>query len=102
ASILKRSVREDGVTARYGGEEFALILPETDDKGGKIVAERLRQAVEKSSFPGQEKQFGGRITVSIGGAMFPGDGLVSSVLFNKADQALYKAKNSGRNLVRWA
>ncbi|OGR88750.1 MAG: hypothetical protein A3A86_07650 [Elusimicrobia bacterium RIFCSPLOWO2_01_FULL_60_11] len=102
ADLVRKSAREDEIAARYGGEEFVLILPEADITQGKIVAERIRSAVEQSVFPGMEKQPGGKVTLSAGGAAFPQDGGVSSELFKKADQALYKAKNAGRNQVQWA
>ncbi len=102
ANIIKSSVRGDGICARYGGEEFAMILPETDAEGGKAVAERIRSNVEKTIFPGQDNQPQKNLTVSVGGATFPQNGSVASELFERADQALYKAKNSGRNRVVWA
>ena len=102
AGIIRKSVRSEGVTARYGGEEFALILPETGTDGGKVVAERIRKAIETADFPGQDTQPRGRLTVSVGGAAFPQGGSTAVSLFEKADQALYKAKNTGRNRVHWA
>jgi diguanylate cyclase (GGDEF)-like protein len=84
---------------RYGGEELAVILPETDAGGAGIVAERIRASVAESlttTPEGDEIQ----VTVSIGFATFPRDGDTGPGLVKAADEALYAAKQEGRNLVR--
>ncbi len=98
AKLLKDQLRTVDVAARYGGEEFAVILPETDSEGVKTVAERLCNAVHDHAF---ETHHGGeiRITVSIGIATFPDDTNDQSTLIDCADQALYFAKESGRDSV---
>lgn len=99
AEILLDRLRDVDTAARYGGEEFALMLPETDREKGRIVAEDIRNCVENNPFKGRESQPLGKVTVSLGVAEFPGDGADSKSLIKKADEALYRAKNAGRNLV---
>ena len=96
AQILKTSARESDVCARYGGEEFALILHETNEPGAMVVAERIRQAVEATTFPG-----GLKLTVSIG-ISATDDPALFTQLMDRADQALYGAKQAGRNRVKSA
>ncbi|MFO7726737.1 MAG: sensor domain-containing diguanylate cyclase [Desulfonatronovibrio sp.] len=97
-SILEETVRETDFPARYGGEEFVVILPETNEQQAWLFAERLRKKISNSVFSYNENKF--NVTASIGvaslkpGPLSPGDALVSH-----ADQALYMAKNSGRNIV---
>jgi two-component system cell cycle response regulator len=96
ASILTSGARESDVCARYGGEEFALILHETTDAGAKILAERIRAKVAAHTFPG-----GLKMTISIGVAATTEAAQFTS-LIERADQALYAAKQGGRNQVRVA
>ncbi len=91
--------RLSDIAARYGGEEFVIILPEADKAGTAVRAERVRKQVEEYPFPGREQQPGGRLTVSIGVASFPGDALTKRELIEAADNALLKAKRAGRNRV---
>ncbi len=93
AKILLASKRESDVAARYGGEEFALILHETDAEGAMILAERIRSSVEQATFPGDLK-----LTISIGVAATE-DEAQFTTLMEKADEALYEAKEGGRNRV---
>lgn len=97
AEILRRSAREMDVVTRYGGEEFCLILPGTGKKESIFVGERIRRAIEAESFPGESHLPLGRLTISIGVATFPADGVTSNELIHAADLALYSAKQSGRN-----
>jgi len=87
AKVFKNSVRPSDVICRYGGEEFIIILPQTDKMAAKIVAERLRVQFELY-LPA---------TVSIGIASIPEDAQGISALIEKADNALYQAKKSGKN-----
>jgi len=96
AQILKGSARESDVCARYGGEEFALILHETTESGARILAERIRSKVAAATFPG-----GLRLTISVGVAATD-DATLFTQLMDRADQALYMAKQGGRNQVRVA
>ncbi len=91
--------RASDIAARYGGEEFVLILPETDRQGSLVRAERLRASVESHLFPGREAQPGGRVTVSIGVASYPEDCSARQELIMVADQALLRAKRTGKNRV---
>lgn len=96
ASILSNGLRESDVCARYGGEEFALILPETTESGARVLAERIRAKVASATFPG-----GLKLTISIGAAATDEPSLFTQ-LIDRADQALYVAKQGGRNQVRVA
>jgi len=96
ASILSTSARESDVCARYGGEEFALILHETTEAGARTLAERIRAKVAAATFPG-----GLKLTISVGVAATDEAALFTN-LIERADQALYAAKQGGRNQVRVA
>jgi diguanylate cyclase (GGDEF)-like protein len=90
--------RVTDVAARIGGEEFALLLPETDQTGAVRTAQRLRQAVAGIRHPsGDEQRI--RVTVSIGVATVGQRTTDLENVLNHADDALYKAKHSGRNAV---
>lgn len=86
--------------ARYGGEEFAVLLPNTPAAGARLVAERLRAAIAELQLV-HEGSPGGRLTVSLGVAeLLPGDNITTAeTLIQCADQALYAAKESGRDRV---
>jgi two-component system, cell cycle response regulator len=99
-ALVEASVRTVDIAARYGGEEFVLILPETSQDGGIIFAERLRESIERYPFDtsGEEPL---HLTASFGVATFPSTRVESTEdLFARADEALYRAKSSGRNQVR--
>jgi len=99
ASTMTKAVKGDDIPARYGGEEFAVILPATDLDGAMHVAEHIRERISTKKLVNRAtNQNLGRITVSIGAAVFEfGESL--SDLIKRADQALYKAKGKGRNQV---
>ncbi len=93
ASMIQESSRMTDFSARLGGEEFVVLLPSTDDDA-VVLAEKLRAAVEQRAIPPI-----GRVTVSIGVAVaHPGDPDEESVL-HTADEAMYRAKSTGRNRV---
>lgn len=98
ADVIERSIRESDLAARYGGEEFALIMYHTDQVAAMEVAERLRKMVES-----HEVQDNGNllhVTISVGVATFPHEKIHDAKeLIEYADQALYKAKENGRNRV---
>jgi len=95
---LLKDLRNFDSLARYGGEEFAVIMPETAAAGARAVAERLREAV---AFQPVTTSRGSvlPITISIGMAVFPEDARSEDDLIAAADQALYAAKEQGRNRV---
>jgi diguanylate cyclase (GGDEF)-like protein len=95
--IMKGKFRATDLLAKYGGDEFVVILPQTDKVGAYLAAERLREGIEKRAFPGAETQPLGRITISIGLASYPEHGRSDDEILNRADKALYFAKESGRN-----
>ena len=99
AKLITKESRRSTVVARYGGEEFVLLVPETDRQGVLQYAEKIRSLVEAYPFPGRESHPNGRITMSFGVATFPDDGSDANTLLKYADDALYRAKNSGRNAV---
>ena len=95
ARILKEHARDTDIVARYGGEEFAILLPETDAKGAKVIAERIREAIKAEVF--QTEMGPLKITLSLGIATAPDHGTDKLVLVEQADQCLYYAKRHGRN-----
>ncbi len=99
--LLQEMSRGEDIACRYGGEEFTLIMPETDAETAMRRAEAIRAAVESL----RVKHLGAelpQVTASIGVAVFPGDGAASEELLRAADEALYRAKRSGRNRVERA
>ncbi len=97
AGLVRPRIREHDLFGRVGGEEFALLLPEVDIHGARVVAEKIRQAIESARFIIKEESFSA--TVSLGCATLPETGGVGDKLYEKADQALYAAKQGGRNRV---
>lgn len=94
ANIILEVIRSTDLLVRFGGEEFIIVFPKTDIVNAKVVLEKIRFAIEKSHHPITGKQ-----TVSLGGAQW-----IKSEAFvdwyKRADEALYNAKNSGRNCVK--
>ncbi|MEJ2197602.1 MAG: sensor domain-containing diguanylate cyclase, partial [Desulfuromonadales bacterium] len=97
ASLLRRTARDMDVVSRYGGEEFCIILPGTGKKESVFVGERMRRVIEVESFPGESHLPLGRLTISLGIASFPADGVTANELIHASDLALYQAKAMGRN-----
>ena len=97
--LLRENTREDDVIARYGGEEFIVVFTNTPKDGAFKAAEKIRQAIENFPYPNGKTQPLGRVSVSGGVSTFPTDGRTSTELISAADQALYQAKNAGRNRV---
>lgn len=96
ARVVHRVFREVDIPCRYGGEEFAIILPNTDAEGAKIVAERFRETVEKFTFSGPSGEL--HMTISIGLTTYS-IGKVKDELIHESDAALYYSKRRGRNRV---
>jgi len=95
ARALSKEARGTDLVARYGGEEFAVVMPETDAPGGRIIAERIREKVAALVFATELGQL--RVTVSLGVATFPDDGRRKAELVELCDACLYHAKRGGRN-----
>ncbi|WP_165873516.1 GGDEF domain-containing protein [Parasulfuritortus cantonensis] len=94
ANLLRRAVRDSDLIFRYGGEEFVALLQEAPNDAIEEILERVRQTVEEHAFP-----VVGRVTVSIGFARMD-DRTSPLEALEQADQALYYAKDNGRNQVR--
>lgn len=92
AEAMQEMTREQDHCCRLGGEEFVILLPKADEKTALQVAERLRKKLESTMSPCNEI-----ITVSLGIAMFPDNGLHPKAVLESADQCLYEAKRTGRN-----
>ncbi len=97
ARVLREAVRKIDVPARYGGEEFVVLLEATDLDGARKLAERIRCDVAALMLDSEQGPF--QVTMSLGVAVFPDDGKDKAVLIERADSALYHAKESGRNRV---
>lgn len=96
AKGLKESLRKQDIIARWGGEEFLILLPETDLRGGITLAEKFRSRVEKELFRHKEHDI--RMTMSFGLSAYEETGDIDTCI-KRADECLYKAKNTGRNKV---
>lgn len=98
--IRKRVRRPSDLIARYGGEEFAIVAPETDIKGALHIAEMIRHELLQIGIPHNHSSVAPCITMSCGvAAMFPSNSTKPQTLIQRADQALYRAKQKGRNCV---
>jgi diguanylate cyclase (GGDEF)-like protein len=93
ATVLRESLRDVDSVARYGGEEFFVLLPETTADEAADLAKRMRSALAKQPPPA------GAVTLSFGVASYPAHGLNGEALIGAADEALYEAKNGGRDRV---
>lgn len=98
SEIIKRCIRDVDVFCRYGGEEFVIILPQTPQVEATQIAERIRGQIEKAKIDaGKAGQL--KVTVSVGVTSYPENGKSQDDILAVADQALYRAKGEGRNLV---
>ncbi|WP_241113895.1 GGDEF domain-containing protein [Neobacillus citreus] len=95
SDMIKRNVRTSDAYVRFGGEEFAIMLPNTDLGEGQRFAERLRKAVNQSDFTHYNEHI--PISISLGVSLYKGENVEGFI--EKADKALYKAKENGRNQV---
>jgi diguanylate cyclase (GGDEF)-like protein len=97
ALILKNNTTPIDTVARYGGEEFIIIMPETDKEKAHARAVKIRKETEKYNFKFNDNYI--KCTISMGVASYPADSTTRRALIEKADKALYKAKEEGRNRV---
>lgn len=95
--MIKQTIREIDFAGRYGGEEFSVVLPDTDNQGAQLAAERIRKVIEETLIKAYDTAI--NVTVSVGLTTFPADGKTAEELMDKADWALYRAKKLGRNKV---
>ena len=96
--ILKENVRKGDIIGRYGGEEFILMLPKATPQIALEVATKVKDAVADYPFYGRETQPNGKVTISIGLVVCRAN-ISLSQLIKETDEALYKAKNSGKNRI---
>ncbi|MGC4093947.1 MAG: diguanylate cyclase [Polyangiaceae bacterium] len=99
AKILSGTLRTGDLATRFGGEEFVLILPGTNAFGAKLAAERIRRAVSQVQFESAQGPFFVTVSFGVTSVVGPGCSGMSKHVFKEADEALYAAKNSGRNRV---
>ena len=97
SDLMKSSFRKTDLLYRYGGEELVIIMPETNIEGAVIPVQRLRRAVEEYNF--EYNGVKAKVTVSIGLTMNYAHFKTATELLKSADEALYKAKEDGRNRV---
>jgi diguanylate cyclase (GGDEF)-like protein len=96
AEMLKLGAREIDIVARYGGEEFAIVMPSTGISGARRMAERIRKSLDGKKFTVGKYKLG--VTISMGvSEIYPK--MSNTELIESADQALYAAKDGGRNCV---
>src|SRR5690606_35082200 len=95
---MRSLVRGEDLACRYGGEEFTIVMPEADADTAQSRAEAIRRAVTRTSIEHNGRTLG-PVTLSIGLAVFPADGVTPEVLFEVADASLYQAKAEGRDRV---
>lgn len=96
---IRSAVRGADLACRFGGEEFVVVMPDTDANAAVAIAERLRIGIEGEPFTLRGKDVRLNITASVGIASLGPDARTPEQLFKQADQALYEAKNRGRNRV---
>ncbi len=99
ARIMQANLRDYDIVGRVGGEEFAIVLPETGPREARLVAERVRKAIESASFAVSTSRTPLRATLSLGLACFPDHGASHSSLLHEAEVAVHEAKRQGRNRV---
>ncbi len=99
SKIFRESARDTDIICRYGGEEFAAIFTNTSSAAGYEIAERLRRRIDGYAFPSPSGVGTIHFTISIGLANFPMNAVDKDTLIQAADQALYRAKNAGKNQI---
>ena len=101
AKVLNRSInREIDVAARYGGEEFAIILPNVDEEGAMVVAERILDKVRDLKIPHESSSVSNSVSISMGVTTVHGNNRVVPLdIITSSDSALYESKKNGRNRI---
>ena len=99
AREVRARMRKIDLMFRYGGEEFVLLLPGADLEEAQRTAERLRAVVAEQRYAPESAPAPLRVTVSVGGAVYPDQSRTKTGLFNAADAALYRAKGEGKNRI---
>jgi len=95
--ILKENIREIDFMGRFGGEELSIVFTETDTEPARYACERIRKAIESKSFRVYDENL--KVTLSLGLSTFPAHAKEADTIIEKADKALYQAKERGRNRV---
>lgn len=100
AKSIKNAIRHMDFVARYGGEEFVVLLPETDAHGAYAVASNIYRAIERLQIPHEMSEISTHVTISLGITVYKGESDLSKAdVLQVADQALYRAKQLGRNQI---
>jgi diguanylate cyclase (GGDEF) domain len=99
AKTIKNAIRHMDFVARYGGEEFVVLLPETDAHGAYAVASNIYKAIDRLEIPHAKSQVSNHVTISLGITVYRAENMTKDELLNIADQALYRAKQLGRNQI---
>lgn len=97
SELFKNNLRADDIVGRYGGEEFIMMIPKLKTNEAAEITKRIKEAVEDYKFEGGETQPRGKVTVSLGLVTCMDNKISSKDLIKEADDALYKAKKSGKN-----
>ena len=100
ARLIKRDCRDVDLPVRYGGEEFLLVLPEVNQEGAIVVAERIRKSLNQEVIKHDNVELS--VSASFGVSSFPDDSMSQKTLLELADKALYLSKRLGRNQVHTA
>lgn len=100
SKVLASCIRSADILGIYGGDEFAVIIANANKDTTMILAERIRSTVEKYPFPNKHLMPGGKLTVSVGGAIFPEDAANDEELIKLADEAMYRCKNNLKNEIQ--
>lgn len=101
AHCLKAALRSADVACRYGGDEFCILLPQTPVNEAGVIAERMRQRVASTNYPHGKSQPLRRVTISIGVSTFSRHIDTAERVIAAADNALYRAKNEGKNRIEF-
>ena len=99
AQQLKSTLRAADVASRYGGEEFSVLLPQTSLPEAGVIAERMRDRIERTHFPHAQSQPMGAVTISVGVSTFTSTVNSAEKIIGVADRALYEAKREGKNKI---